>query len=377
MKKIYYILTLLLCVYVQSANAQMGVNSTGQVPDAAAMLDVRSTNKGFLLPRLSTFQRDNMPAIANGLMIYNTTTNEIEIYRGLAGWVAASRMAVPFSVSGFINGGAFSNGIIQAFNSGTGPAVSGQTLGAGVGAGYFVASTGNGIYGFSNSANGVFAESTSGNALFATTTSGSGVSAVNNSSTNATGKFVNSNSTGISGRFEGTNGTGVYGVMTGTGNAVEGEANSGYGGYFRSASGTGLAAVSSSGIGIYAENTSATVPVAQFANLSGGIGLEVIATTALKVTGAIRVSGGITAQPAFKIVSSAGNISFNQLIIPNTTLANSSTDIVMVTHNYGASGPYLNKAYGVFWTGTNWTIYLEDISAMPVGITFNVLVIKQ
>lgn len=42
MKKIYYILTIL--IYIQSAPAQMGVNSTGQVPDTAAM---RSTNKGF------------------------------------------------------------------------------------------------------------------------------------------------------------------------------------------------------------------------------------------------------------------------------------------------------------------------------------------
>ena len=161
------------------------------------------------------------------------------------------------------------------------------------------------------------------------------------------------------------------------GNAVQGEANSGYGGYFRSVSGTGLAAISSSSYGIYAENTSATIPVAQFANLSGGIGLELIASTALKVTGAIKVTGGITAQPAFKIVSSAGNTAGHVLTIPNTTLANNTNDILIVTHNYSPTGIYLTKPYGVYWTGTNWAIFIEDFTAMAVGTAFNVLVIKQ
>ena len=374
MKKIYYILTLLLCVYVQSANAQMGVNSTGQAPDAAAMLDVRSTNKGFLLPRLTTTQRNMMPAISNGLMIYNTSTNEVEVYRGLAGWVTASRMAVPFVVSGNTNGGNLSDGIINAFNTGTGPAISGQTSGVGVGAGLFQGGPGNGVYGQSNSANGVFAESNSGTGLFATSTSGSGISAVNNSSANATGKFVNNNSTGTSGRFEGSNGNGVFSVMSGMGWAVYGSSANGYGGFFQSDAFTGLEARSLSSYAIVASNTSATVPVAQFGNLSGGTALEVIASTALKITGAIKVAGGITAQPAFKITSSAGNTSTAYLTIPNTTLANNSTDIVMLTHAFGT---YLNKPYGVYWNSTNWVIYVEDLTAMPLGTIFNVLVIKQ
>lgn len=367
MKKVYYISTILLCVFLQTANAQMGVNSTGAAPNAAAMLDVRSSDKGFLMPRMTTTQRNAMPAITDGLMIYNTTTAEIEVYRGFLGWQTASRMGVPFNVSD----SDASNGIIQGTNTGTGDAIKGvAVLGIGVRAygvtGVYADGTTTGVFGSTAGGTGVFGRSntnrgvwgrglTTGDGVYGDALTGKGVYGLTSSS-----------------------GTGVYGdAVVGTGNAVQGEANSGYGGYFRSVSGTGLAAISSSSYGIYAENTSATIPVAQFANLSGGIGLELIASTALKVTGAIKVTGGITAQPAFKIVSSAGNTAGHVLTIPNTTLANNTNDILIVTHNYSPTGIYLTKPYGVYWTGTNWTIFIEDFTAMAVGTAFNVLVIKQ
>jgi hypothetical protein len=375
MKKIYYILTILLCVYVQTANAQMGVNSTGAAPDPSAMLDVRSTNKGFLLPRLTTTQRNAMPAISNGLMIYNTTTAEIEVFRGFAGWVAASRMAVPFTVSGSDP----SLAIVQGSNTGAGYGVRGD------------AATGSGVLGYSTSGFGVEGIGNQGvygqgvaTGVRGTTTTGTGVYGESNTNRGVWGRGLTtgdgvygdaSTGKGVYG-LTSSSGIGVYGNATVGGTAVQGFSNSGYGGYFESSSGVGLLAYSSSNYAFTASNTSASIPVAQFANLSGGTALELVASTAIKITGAIKVGTGSFA-PAFKIVSAAGNISLNQLIIPNTTLANSSTDILMVTHNYGSGGPYLNKAYGVFWNGTSWSIYLEDLTAMPVGATFNVLVIKQ
>jgi hypothetical protein len=403
MKKIYYISTILLCVFLQTANAQMGVNSTGAVPASSAMLDVSSTTKGFLMPRLTTTQRDAIPSPANGLMIYNTSIGELQVYEGA--WKILSRANAPFTMSGNNN-----IGIIQGFNSGSGQGLYGYSatgfgvLGTSGGTSTGVKGTstsGSGLEGVSTSGYGVSGISTSNYALygFAGTNhalyaeinggtvaaarivnnngTGNAIYANNNSSTNAAGRFVNNNASGDAGRFDVANGIGVFSNATGTGNAVQGEASSGYGGYFRSASGTGLAAISSSSYGIYAENTSSTIPVAQFANLSGGIGLELIASTALKVTGAIKVAGGITAQPAFKIVSSAGNTAGHVLTIPNTTLANNANDILIVTHNYSPTGIYLTKPYGVYWTGTNWAIFIEDFTAMAVGTAFNVLIIKQ
>ena len=356
MKKIYYILTFLLCVYVQTANAQMGVNSTGAAPNAAAMLDVRSSDKGFLMPRMTTTQRNAMPAIADGLMIYNTTTAEIEVYRGLLGWKVASRMGVPFNVSGSIAVGG--SGVIDAVNTGTGDAIraDGNTgvraFGVATGV-YGEAAGGTGIFGRSDTYRGVWGRGiTTGDGVYGDAVSGNAI------------------------RGAATTGKGVFGSSSSNGTGVQGTSVSGYGGFFQSDSYTGLEASSLSSYAIVGSNTSATIPVAQFGNLSGGTALEVIASTAIKITGAIKVAGGSSA-PAFKIVSSAGNVILNQLIIPNTTLANNANDILIVTHNYGSGGPYLDKTHGVFWSGSNWRIYLEDTSAMPVGATFNVLVIKQ
>jgi hypothetical protein len=361
MKKIYYILTLLLCVYLQTANAQMGVNSTGAAPNAAAMLDVRSTDKGFLMPRMTTAQRNAMPAIADGLMIYNTNTLEIEVFRSLAGWQKASRMGVPFQVTGSIP--FLGSGVIEATNTGTGDAIKA------------FATSGSAIYGYGGST-GVFGTTAS--------LTGTGVYGETNTYRGVWGRGL---TTGDGVYGDATTGKGVYGLASGTGYGVFGNATAGgigvyggsvsnYGGYIESTSGVGLLAYSSSNYAFTASNTSASIPVAQFANLSGGTALELVASTAIKLTGAIKVGTGSFA-PAFKIVSSAGNIISNRLIIPNTTLANNTNDIVMVTHNFGAAGPYLNKAHGVYWDGNNWTIYLEDLTAMPVGVTFNVLVIKQ
>ena len=88
--------------------------------------------------------------------------------------------------------------------------------------------------------------------------------------------------------------------------------------------------------------------------------------------GAIKVSGA--APTAFKHVTASGNVSGNLTTIPNTTQANASTDILIVTHQF--IGAYLTE-FGVWWNGSNWTIYTEDASAMPTGESFNVLVIKQ
>jgi hypothetical protein len=47
------------------------------------MLDVKSTTKGMLIPRMTTTERDNISSAATGLMIYNTTTNKFNYYNGI------------------------------------------------------------------------------------------------------------------------------------------------------------------------------------------------------------------------------------------------------------------------------------------------------
>ncbi len=51
------------------------INADGNAPDASAMLDVNSTEKGVLIPRMTTTQREAVNAPANGLLVYDTDTD--------------------------------------------------------------------------------------------------------------------------------------------------------------------------------------------------------------------------------------------------------------------------------------------------------------
>ena len=64
----------------------VGINETGANPNPSAILDVESSNKGFLPPRLTTSQRDAIINPADGLIIFNTTTNCLQWYIGASIW---------------------------------------------------------------------------------------------------------------------------------------------------------------------------------------------------------------------------------------------------------------------------------------------------
>ncbi|MCU0330092.1 MAG: hypothetical protein MUC47_03820 [Candidatus Kapabacteria bacterium] len=72
-----------LCVLlVGVAAAQENVGIGTSTPDASALLDLTSSSKGFLAPRLSRVQRDQIVLPAKGLIIFNTTSNEFEFNSG-------------------------------------------------------------------------------------------------------------------------------------------------------------------------------------------------------------------------------------------------------------------------------------------------------
>lgn len=83
MKK-YFTLVLFthLCVNNHLFSQNIAVNSTGSLPDTSAMLDVSSTNKGFLAPRMTTTQQNAIPLPAKGLIIFNTTDNGLKLNTG-------------------------------------------------------------------------------------------------------------------------------------------------------------------------------------------------------------------------------------------------------------------------------------------------------
>jgi hypothetical protein len=75
-----YIATLIIFLITQlPSSAQVGIGTN--TPDSSAQLDVSSSDKGFLVPRMTTTQRNNILHPANGLLIYNTTDNELQIHK--------------------------------------------------------------------------------------------------------------------------------------------------------------------------------------------------------------------------------------------------------------------------------------------------------
>ncbi|NCC88436.1 MAG: DUF1566 domain-containing protein [Clostridia bacterium] len=55
-----------------SINAQVSITTDGSSADGSAMLEVKSTDKGFLPPRMTKEQRDAISTPATGLIIYQT-----------------------------------------------------------------------------------------------------------------------------------------------------------------------------------------------------------------------------------------------------------------------------------------------------------------
>jgi hypothetical protein len=62
-----------------------GSVGVGGAPAASAALTVTSTTQGLLFPRMTEVQRDAISAPAAGLVIYNTTTNKLNL-RVAAAW---------------------------------------------------------------------------------------------------------------------------------------------------------------------------------------------------------------------------------------------------------------------------------------------------
>jgi hypothetical protein len=79
--KSIYILTILLLVTTM-VTAQVGINEDGSAPNAGSMLDIKSTTKGLLLPRMTTAQRTSAGILAKGMLIYDTDLNAAIISNG-------------------------------------------------------------------------------------------------------------------------------------------------------------------------------------------------------------------------------------------------------------------------------------------------------
>ncbi|MEK7255261.1 MAG: hypothetical protein AAB316_10985, partial [Bacteroidota bacterium] len=85
---------LLLCIcssihlFCQSNIQQsVSINADGAAPDASAVFDVKATDKGMLVPRLTSAQRTAIAAPATGLLVFDTDVGGFFFFTG-TGWQA-------------------------------------------------------------------------------------------------------------------------------------------------------------------------------------------------------------------------------------------------------------------------------------------------
>ncbi len=71
-------------------------DDAGYTANPSAMLDVNSANKGFLVPRVTTLQMNEIVPAANGLLVYNTNLNSF-CYRADGKWIVLASQLLPQS----------------------------------------------------------------------------------------------------------------------------------------------------------------------------------------------------------------------------------------------------------------------------------------
>lgn len=79
MKKSVITLVTILAL-TTSSFAQVAINTTGATPNTSAILDVSSTDKGILIPRMSTSNRTNDVTAVEGLLVFDTETDSFWYY---------------------------------------------------------------------------------------------------------------------------------------------------------------------------------------------------------------------------------------------------------------------------------------------------------
>ncbi len=88
--KLFFAAAFLTAGMASAQTGGVGVGTT--TPDASSALDVTSTTKGFLMPRMTTVQRTTITTPATGLQVYDTDTKSQWFYNGTV-WVQGASKA--------------------------------------------------------------------------------------------------------------------------------------------------------------------------------------------------------------------------------------------------------------------------------------------
>ncbi len=91
------LIVLFIITLGMATHAQVAINNDNSTPDNSAMLDVKSTTKGMLLPRMTSAERIAIESPATGLTVYDLSTQSYWYYNGTA-WATIANS--PWTVNG-------------------------------------------------------------------------------------------------------------------------------------------------------------------------------------------------------------------------------------------------------------------------------------
>jgi len=76
------IMILISLAFAMHAGAQVAISTDNSAPDNSAMLDIKSSDKGILIPRMSAAERNTISNPAKGLLVFCTDENSFFVNRG-------------------------------------------------------------------------------------------------------------------------------------------------------------------------------------------------------------------------------------------------------------------------------------------------------
>lgn len=355
--------------------AQVAINTTGSSADPSAILDISSTTKGLLIPRMTTAQRTAIPTPALGLLVYDINTNSNWFYNGTWTNMASSGgFSLPYSANvnlasplfDMVNNGNGDIFYITNLGSGVGlnsTTVGGHSVSANSTDGYGIRATSANNYsivGLSNNAAnnlaairgfnigggaGIHGSAVADNGIIGTT-SAYGRAGVR-------GESTSQNGLGVYGTSDGTNSAGVFGENTSTGYGVYGQSATGYGVKGITFSSTGFAGVQGTNNGPAGSGVSGISNTVNTYGVSGsstdGTALYGSSTSgyALQTNGNLKISGGNTnpANGAVLTSDATGNAVWKK-----TKIAFKSKDI----ENYPYYAPPSNAEWKLLFSNEQY-----------------------
>jgi len=209
MKKILMVILTVNCLLFLKAQ-NVGINNAGAAPHSSAMLDINSTTKGMLTPRMTSTQRAAIVSPAEGLIVYDTNTKSFWYYNNSI-WneIPKGNFSLPYAGATASLTKVFS---IGNTNTSVG-SVAIYGLNSNIGSGY----------GINNTA-GVWGDNSDGYGIYGTSNNGNGVYGISSQNHGIFGTSGNSQSAGVYGAHF-SNGTGVLGLVISGGVGVHGQAH--------------------------------------------------------------------------------------------------------------------------------------------------------